>query len=132
MRQFQGFSLIELMIVVSIISILSAIAIPSYQRYTERARFTEVIAIAEQYKTAIALALQEGNAIESMTFGAYDIPDAPKATSNLAGVSIDKGVITATATALIKNVTYILKPNGNGSDWQIGGTCLQEKVCHAG
>jgi type IV pilus assembly protein PilA len=50
----KGFTLIELMIVVAIIGILAAIAIPAYQNYTIRAQITEGLNLADGYKTAIA------------------------------------------------------------------------------
>jgi len=55
MKQVQkGFTLIELMIVVAIIGILAAVALPAYQDYTVRAKVTEGLSLASSYKTAIA------------------------------------------------------------------------------
>ncbi len=56
----QGFTLIELMIVVAIIGILAAIAIPAYQDYTIRAKVTEGLNLADSAKTAVAEAFQSG------------------------------------------------------------------------
>ncbi|MEH6445548.1 MAG: pilin [Oceanospirillaceae bacterium] len=54
MKKQQGFTLIELMIVVAIIGILAAIALPAYQDYTKRARVSEGLALAAGAKTAVA------------------------------------------------------------------------------
>ena len=58
----QGFTLIELMIVVAIIGILAAIAIPAYQDYTIRAKVTEGLNLADSAKTAVAESFQSGGA----------------------------------------------------------------------
>jgi len=131
MTQQKGFSLIELMIVIAIIGILSVIAIPSYQNYTKRARFTEVIAATAPYQTAVSLALQQGLAAKDLTASVHGIPAEPTATKNLASLKIDAGVITAQATDLADNATYILTPNADGSAWTIGGTCLTSSLCEA-
>lgn len=130
MRHNYGFSLIELMIVVSIIGILAMIAIPSYQNYTKRARFAEVITTADFYKTAVSVALQEGTPIEDITDGKYGIPPKPKSSKNLAALSVEHGMITATATEAAASATYILKPSSDGSSWAIGGTCLKLGFCN--
>lgn len=132
MRKFshaQGFSLIELMIVVSIIGILTVIAIPSYQNYTQRARFSEVVAATDPFKTAISLALQEGDPIDELNNGAHGIPISPQATKNLADLKVEKGVITATSTTTAGSATYILKPNSDGSQWTVDGSCLTSNLC---
>lgn len=132
MKTFQqGFSLIELMIVVVIIGILSAIAIPSYQNYTQRARYAEVVAATEPFMTAVSLALQEGEAVNSLKNGVHGIPVAPAATKNLASLKVENGIITATGTSAAGGATYILKPNTDGSAWVVDGSCLSAGLCNS-
>lgn len=130
-NQAAGFSLIELMIVVAIIGILSVMAIPSYQSYTQRARFAEVIAATAPYKIAITLALQEGIPKTELMIGTYGIPEAPTPTKNLAHIKINNGTITALATPLVGGKSYILKPNNDGSIWSVEGSCIAVGLCEA-
>lgn len=125
-----GFSLIELMVVVSIIGILAVMAIPSYVAYTERARFAEIISIANIYKTAVSLALQQGASPSELSNGVHGIPPEAKSTKHLASVKVENGTITAIATELIQNATYILKPNTDGSLWTVSGTCVKAGLCN--
>lgn len=126
-----GFSLIELMIVVTIIGILATIAIPSYQDYTRRARFTEVIAATAPFKTAISLALQEGIPKDQCQIGTHGIPLSPKKTKNLSAITIENGTIIATAGEIIGNINLILIPSDDGSQWEIdnSSTCLKANLC---
>lgn len=128
----RGFSLIELMIVVSIIGILSVMALPSYQHYAKRGRFAEVIAATAPYKLAIAIALQTGADISELENDVYGIPSALSATKNIHSLSVDQGIITVTGSALVDAATYILTPNADGSHWTVTGSCLAKGFCNAG
>jgi len=130
----QGFTLIELMIVVAIIGILASIAIPAYQDYIKKAKFTEVISISNSYKSAISLCLQE-NALTLATCedGTKGIPAEPAATASLASLTIAASVITATGTAAAGGYTSVLTPAANAAGsaiiWSQSGTCLAANYC---
>lgn len=103
-RVQKGFTLIELMIVVAIIGILAAIAIPQYQDYTRRARVSEGLGLAAPVKTAISETYQTRGPISMVTAvgdaGANNIGyNFPGATTNVTSVVADlNGVITVTYT----------------------------------
>jgi type IV pilus assembly protein PilA len=109
LKQVQkGFTLIELMIVIAIIGILAAIAIPAYQNYTIRAQVTEGLTLGDGWKTAIAeYYANTGN--------------MPAAIANLAGTSqtvgkYESSIVVSTGTIVI---TY-----GNAANSKISGSTL--------
>lgn len=65
-KQQSGFTLIELMIVVAIIGILAAVALPAYQDYTNRAKFSEVISAVAPIKTAVSLCASTSGATTAL------------------------------------------------------------------
>jgi type IV pilus assembly protein PilA len=111
-KQQQGFTLIELMIVIAIIGILAAIAIPQYQDYTIRSKVSEGLSLAEAAKTAVAVTTQAlgtygsvGNA--GSATNSYGLP----ADTDIKGTYVSK--VTVSNTGGVVTVTY--KDNLGGS-----------------
>ncbi len=128
-KSFQkGFTLIELMIVVAIIGILAAVALPAYQDYTVRAKVTEGISLAGAAKTAVAENASNGAPYASGW-------TAPAATKNVTSVAIDQaaGFITITYVAGVVGAanTLILNPL-NGAAVFTGGTATTTTIPTAG
>ena len=96
MKKQQGFTLIELMIVVAIIAILAAIALPAYQDYTRRARVSEVVLAASACRTSVTEAAQSATVLPGA--GAWGCESAAATSQFVASIATDAaGVITVTS-----------------------------------
>lgn len=152
MKQVQkGFTLIELMIVVAIIGILAAVAIPAYSDYTKKAKATELVQGTSALKTAVETCLQETEgSLTNCDAGSYGIPDNlgtawdGSTTTVLSGTKVISakrvvdGVITVAAAKSVLNdkagtagLIYVLTPTvgSAGTSWTSSGSCVTDAFC---
>lgn len=131
MKKQAGFTLIELMIVVAIIGILAAIAVPQYQTYTNKAKFTEVVNATAPMKGAVeicvnALGLKGSDAIAGCGNTENGMPAASGAYGNVKSVTaVTDGTVVATAVdaAPLSNATITLTPK------LVNGSVVWTKSC---
>ena len=120
----QGFTLIELMIVVAIIGILAAVALPAYQDYTVRAKVSELILAASSARSAIAEKLSaDPSATSSMGVGVTINVVGKIATANVsdAGLIVVTGSTASSSTG--QAVTLTVTPTANTSTGTITWSC---------
>jgi len=99
-RVQQGFTLIELMIVVAIIGILAAVALPAYQDYTIRARVSEAVLATSQCRTAVSEIYQTANAGATIGPNNWGCGEGSTTTQYVASIATNAdGKITVTTSA---------------------------------
>nr|PZN74860.1 MAG: competence protein [Pseudomonadota bacterium] len=119
----KGFTLIELMIVVAIIGILAAIAIPAYQDYTVRSRVSELMVAGSAAKATVAENIANNGGQIAAGGNCAGVTNTTAQTQNLASMTCDDatGVIQLTGTAAARGVQITLTPtvnNDNTVEWQ--------------
>lgn len=124
MNNQKGFTLIELMIVVAIIGILAAVAIPAYQDYTVRARVSEGLTLASPAKLTV---VENANAGSSKLSTGWTTPTA---TTNVSKLEINDstGVIKITYTSKAQGVVLTLTPKAGGTTALSAGTVPSDAI----
>ncbi len=129
----KGFTLIELMIVLAIVGILTAVALPYYQDYVDSSRYSELVAKTSRLVIDTELYAQTSSkilALDDLDSSAGKIPAAVSVTTTEHGLALVDGVITATWKddgSRLDGITYILTasdPAVSPMTWTVSGSCL--------
>ncbi|MGO3911555.1 prepilin peptidase-dependent pilin [Huaxiibacter chinensis] len=109
MNRQKGFTLIELMVVIGIIAILSAIGVPAYQSYLQKAALTDMLQTFMPYRTAIELCALDHGGLASCDGGTNGIP-SPTTTRYVSAMSVAKGSVALTGQESLNGLSVAMTP----------------------
>lgn len=109
MHQQRGFTLIEMMVVIGIIAILSAVAIPAYQNYLRKAALTDMLQTFTPYRTAVELCAIDNGGVSTCDAGKQGIP-ANKTSTYISSMTVSGGVITLNGQKSLNGLKVVLTP----------------------
>lgn len=121
MNRQQGFTLIELMVVIGIIAILSAIGVPAYQNYLRKAALTDMLQTFMPYRTAIELCALDHGGVDSCDGGTNGI-SSPTTTRYTSAMSVAKGSVALTGQESLNGLEVVLAPIWNDENGITGWT----------
>lgn len=121
MRQQQGFTLIELMIVIAIVAILSAIGLPAYQNYLQKAALTDMLQTVMPYKTGVELCVIEHGGVSGCDTGSNGVPLAHP-SRYISALEVKSGVISLSGQESLQGLSVSLTPTWKSDEgylsWQ--------------
>lgn len=122
----KGFTLIELMVVIAIVAILSAVGIPSYQSYISKAALTDMLQTFSHYRNEVELCALTQGGLESCSSGSHNISSAIT-TRYISEMNVAGGIIALAGRESLHGLIVVFTPHWQGMD----GTLRWTRQCNA-